>query len=379
MAIDIIGGGIGGLTLAIALHQKGMKFRVFEQAPSLDAVGAGIILANNAMQVYEKLGLRPQIEALGHPIAAMNIRDRDLKGISEMQLDQFERRFGVRNIAIHRGVLQQLLLSKIPQEFIYLGKQLVDIQQDNGIELAFMDGSQHYSQAVVAVDGIYSTVRRCLFQENTIRKANQICWRGIMEFKLPDPFHRELNECWGLGDRFGFVQISKDKVYWYALQTILKHHEVSKRHKPDLYFENYHPLVQTILEHTPVEAIHTDGIFDLKPIHSWTTGCVCLLGDAAHATTPNLGQGACQAIEGAYVLAECLQKFPISKAFKNYEKTRIKKAHLVVNASWKIGKMAHVTNPFLAKARNLLMRTIPSRMNVQLTHQIFELSKISNV
>ena len=109
MTIDIIGAGIGGLSTAIALEQKGIEAKLFEQAERLEPVGAGILLANNAMQVYEKLGLRKKIEAGGHTVSSLNITDAQLRPISKLDLSYFEKKFGVRSIAIHRGVLQELL------------------------------------------------------------------------------------------------------------------------------------------------------------------------------------------------------------------------------------------------------------------------------
>jgi 2-polyprenyl-6-methoxyphenol hydroxylase-like FAD-dependent oxidoreductase len=116
MTIDIIGGGIGGLTTAIALEQKGFKTRVFEQAETILPVGAGIILANNAMQIFEKLGLREILEQNGNPVSSLSITKANLKPLSTVDLSHFENKFNVKNIAIHRGVLQHILMDKISNQ-----------------------------------------------------------------------------------------------------------------------------------------------------------------------------------------------------------------------------------------------------------------------
>ena len=155
--------------------------------------------------------------------------------------------------------------------------------------------------------------------------AKQICWRGITKIELPKKYQTELNEPWGKGKRFGFVAIAKNEYYWYALTDYKANYqkEFKNINLVDFY-SDFHPIVQKILNSTPKENILTNEMLDLKPISTWYKNNVCLLGDSAHATTPNLGQGACQAIESALVLANCLgqHKSPES-AFKEFQKITI--------------------------------------------------------
>jgi 2-polyprenyl-6-methoxyphenol hydroxylase-like FAD-dependent oxidoreductase len=374
MTIDIIGGGIGGLTTAIALQQKGITTRIFEQAKTIRPVGAGITLANNAMQVYDKLGLRRDVERLGNPISCMNITDTDLKPISKICLESFEKQYGVKNMAIHRAALQQLLFNKVSEGSVFLDKELLGVTEKNGrFLLEFADGTVIESEAVIAADGIHSKVRKLLFDDHTIRRTNQTCWRGVADMELPYVYKHELNEAWGIGNRFGFVKIARGQTYWYALESGQSSKQKGPRYPS---FEQYHPIVSTLIEATPIHKIHTDRIYDLRPVASWSKGKVCLLGDAAHATTPNLGQGACQAIEDAYVLAACLEKYTVKRAFEEYEALRKQKAQMVVDASWKIGQLAHVNHPWLAYLRNTLMKWTPEFINLKLSRQIFELASV---
>lgn len=226
MTIDIIGAGIGGLTTAIALEQKGFNVRVFEQAEYIKPVGAGIILANNAMQIYEKLGLRNKIEANGNRISSMNITRANLTPLSKVDLSYFEEKYQVKNIAVHRGTLQQLLVGKLKTTPIKLNHRLVEVKHvDKGYELVFDNGEKVQSAVLIGADGINSNVRKHLFSTGTIRNAKQICWRGVTDFKLPAEYQNELNEAWGKTGRFGFVQIAENKVYWYALKAFKKHKE----------------------------------------------------------------------------------------------------------------------------------------------------------
>ncbi len=377
MTVDIIGAGIGGLTTAIALEKKGFKTRVFEQAESIKPVGAGIILANNAMQVFEKLGLREIIEENGNAISSLNITKATLKTLSTVDLSYFEKKFKAKNIAIHRGVLQQILIDQLSPSSLILNHKLNKITKNpNGYSLEFQNGKKNQSSILIAADGLNSVVRQNLFPNNTIRNAHQICWRGITEYNLPQKYQHELNEAWGKSERFGFVQIAKNKVYWYALKSFKKNKDEFNVKNIDSYFSEYNTLIKDIISSSKKEQINTAEISDLKPTDTWYKESICLIGDAAHATTPNMGQGACQAIEDAYILSECLKKYDTSNAFKEFQKNRLPKAHQVVKSSWMIGKMAHLSNPILIGIRNQMIQLVPSSMNRKKMEQIFQIPSL---
>ncbi len=373
--IDIIGAGIGGLTTAIALEQKGIKTRIFEQANDIKPVGAGIILANNAMQVYDKLGLRKVIEENGNPISSMNITKANLQSLSSVDLSYFEEKYNVKNIAIHRGILQQILIDNLKETEIHLDHKLHNlVKSKDEYSLEFTNGEKEKSTTVLGADGLNSVVRNTIFPKSTIRNANQVCWRGIAEYALPPKFKNELNEAWGKTDRFGFVQIAENKVYWYALKSFKENVEEFQLAYIESYFEDYNSLIKNIILSTQKEQINTAEISDLKPNHSWSKNNICLIGDAAHATTPNMGQGACQAIEDAYVLSECLAKYDTNIAFKEFQKLRLPKAHQVVKDSWMLGKIAHLSNPILRSVRNQMIRFTPDFINRKQSEQIFQLT-----
>ncbi|WP_108808564.1 FAD-dependent monooxygenase [Aquimarina spinulae] len=377
MTIDIIGAGIGGLTTAIALQQKGIRTRVFEQAENIKPVGAGIILANNAMQVYEKLGLRKMIEDNGNYISAMNITKANLNPISKIDLSFFEKKHKVKNIAIHRGTLQQILINELKSNDVNLNYRLKKIKpNDNGYSLTFENGKQIESATLIGADGLKSVVRQHLFPDTIIRNAKQICWRGVTDFKLPNTYKNELNEAWGKTDRFGFVKIAEHKVYWYALKSFKNDKNEFSVHDIEKYFDKYNSVIKSIISSTKKEEINTAEISDLKPTNFWYKEKVCLIGDAAHAMTPNMGQGACQAIEDAYILSECLHKYEVDQAFATFQKLRLPKAHQVVKASWMLGKIAHLSNPILIGIRNQLMSMTPSSFNRKQSEHIFQIPNL---
>lgn len=369
--ISIIGAGIGGLTTALTLKQRGLNVNIYESSPEIKPVGAGIILANNAMQVFKKLGLQDQIEKAGNRISRMKITDDQLKPLSIVDLSEYEEKNGVSNIAIHRGALQKILAEHVGPESIKLSKRLSKVEKSELFNLTFEDNTTLDTQFLIGADGIKSVVRNQLFSENTIRNANQNCWRGICEMELPGNYHHELNEAWGKGRRFGFVKIGAKKVYWYALTN----KSSSAGNNLLEIFKDFHQDILNVISATPIQQIITSEILDLKPIQKWQAENVCLIGDSAHATTPNLGQGACQAIEDAFVIGQLLDKgISFSDTFSQYESRRKKKAHAIVNTSWTLGKLAHIENSFGVKIRNLLMKNMPKFANKKQMDMIFTLS-----
>ena len=371
--INIIGAGIGGLTTALILKQRGLNVNIFESSTEIKPVGAGIILANNAMQVFQKLGIQAKIENAGNEISFMKITDSQLKSLSVVSLSEYEQKYNVSNIAIHRGELQKILANEIGFDRINLSKRLSKIEKADLFKLTFEDNSTFESRLVIGADGIKSVVRNQLFEKGTLRNPNQICWRGICEIDLLQKYQNELNEAWGKGKRFGFVKISDKKVYWYALAN-------SKNLEPSTvnlieFFSEFHFDILNIISATKKEQIVVSDIIDLKPIDKWQDENVCLIGDAAHATTPNLGQGACQAIEDAYVLGKLLDSgLEIQNTFAEYENLRRKKAHTIVNTSWTVGKMAHIENKFGIWLRNFAMKNMPKSANKKQLDMIFNLN-----
>ncbi|MEM8594492.1 MAG: FAD-dependent monooxygenase [Pseudomonadota bacterium] len=372
MNIAIVGAGIGGLTTALFLESAGHTVEIYEKAGEIKPVGAGIILAHNAMQVYDKLGLKNEISYLGHPLTSINTVTPTFRLITKVSTAYFDKQCAVQSIAIHRGVLQGVLIDHLSSATLHLNKELVDITDGDSVSLTFSDGSEAHADLVIAADGIRSVIRNALFAKSVIRHARQIVFRGIVKFQLPKKYTHQLNEAWGAGSRFGFVQISQDQIYWYALKNMNPAHE--ERSLKDI-FSGYAPVVTDIISRMNVNKILQHDMEDLQPIRSWVRKRVCLLGDAAHATTPNMGQGACQAIEDAYALSECLKHETLESALQEYERLRKPKANYITNMSWMIGKVAQLNNPLLSRLRNFIMRLTPERLSQRQLAKVVKLSE----
>ncbi len=370
--ITIIGAGIAGLTTAIALKQKGFEVEIFEAAQEFKRAGSGINLAMNAMQVYKILGVYEDILQHANHTISMESTNKKLKVLAGVDFKELEQLFGVRNVAIHRSELHKILVKHVGSSPIHLNKRLKYISNvQDGTILNFEDGTEHKTKILIGADGIHSKVRDSIFNNTFLRDANQLCWRGITNINLDKTLQAHLKEAWGKGNRFGFVHISENEVYWYAL---VNKNLVPKN--PDLkqIFDSYHPTISKIIEETPEENIFVDEIWDLNPMDKWHEKNVCLIGDAVHATTPNMGQGACQAIESALVLSDCLNaEDSVEKAFAKYQAIRRDKAHYVTNTSWKLGKIAQTNSSLLVFLRNSIIPLIPNSITKKQNIKLFSI------
>jgi 2-polyprenyl-6-methoxyphenol hydroxylase-like FAD-dependent oxidoreductase len=216
MNISIIGGGIGGLTLGNVLKQNNIDFKIYESAQEIKPVGAGIAMAGNAMQIFDKLGLKEKIENAGVKMHALIITDKKLRTISKTDVLKLESKYKVCNIAIHRAELQKVLSENI-SDHIILNKRLSTIEKKENYHLTFEDQTKIESDIVFGADGVKSLVRNQILKSGQIRNAKQKCWRGILTTEILEKYSHNAYEMWGEGQRFGFVKIKENTLYWYAL------------------------------------------------------------------------------------------------------------------------------------------------------------------
>ncbi len=375
----IIGGGIAGLTLAIALSRKGLNIQVFESAPVFKPLGAGLSLATNAMKALADIGIDKEVIAYGKLIKQMFGKDEAGRVISFTDAEELTRRFGVvNNFTIHRADLHHVLNSLLPPGTVQLGKALIDFEQgQNCVTLSFADGTKADVDYVIACDGIHSIVRKKLLPKSLPRYAGYTCWRAVVN-DLPEGFNEnETTETWGRGRRFGVVPLSNKRVYWFATLNAQQQDALmqsSKSKALQAIFKDFHFPIPDILRRTRDEQIIWSDIIDIEPIRQFAFGRVLLMGDAAHATTPNLGQGACMAIEDAASLSNGLTKYIPEEAFIGFEKHRIKRTSDIVNQSWGLGNLAQWENPLLIRLRNGLLRAVPQSVIDKQVKRLYDVS-----
>ncbi|MGB0942231.1 MAG: FAD-dependent monooxygenase [Marinomonas sp.] len=378
----IVGAGIGGLTTAIALESRGIEYQIFEAAPELSVKGAGILIPPNAMAVLAQYNLVEALKPFAQPIQSMVIMNANGEVLSSSSTNYAYHGKRFQTHAIHRGELQKLLLNKLNNKQINLGHKCDNLNfNGNKVEVCFDHQAKISADFVIGADGLRSKVRRSLFSrdsvEPSLRYSGQICWRGVANIELDEKWRTQLTEIWGQGTRFGFVKIAPEQVYWYATQ----HQKSPLEQSVDFpsvisQFENYPSPVQAIIESTLPNQIIQDPIYDLSPLSNWSDRNVVLMGDAAHASTPNLGQGGAQAIEDAHLLAKTLsmamtQQQAAEAAFKIFEKARRKKVDNLVKTAWQIGQVTNLSNPVACYMRNTAVKHMSKFMMKKSTQQMY--------
>lgn len=368
----IVGGGIGGLAMANCLQSQSLDFELYEQAPQLTEVGAGIGMSKSALDILEKVGVSEVVKQSGSFIKYACLKDRNLDLIRELPVE-------LDSICIHRARLIEILGQNLPSDKVHLNKQVKSInEQAEFVNVHFEDGTTVQGQCLIIADGIHSMIRKKYFPQIKIRYANQIIWRGITKIKLEEYYHNRYVEVLSNSKRFLFVPMDDEHVFWLAV----------KRGNPggkddlgtiknDLLhdFSNFHPVVKDLIQNSN-NFIRND-LADLgSNKRSWFKGRVVFAGDAIHATTPNLAQGACQAIEDAYTLSKCLKAyFPdLLKAFGTYQQLREEKAMYIVNTSWRLGIMAHTNNDLLRYCFKKFWQLAPAAIFKKQEQKINDLS-----
>lgn len=306
----------------------------------------------------------------GKKLDKMSFLSAKGKTITETESFLNNDQFSIDNVTIHRADLLFILRNALKPGTIVFNKRCVEfLQEPEGVTVSFEDGHTAWADAVVAADGINSIFRKKLVPTSNPRYAGYTCWRAVISnpgFVFDDFV---AIETWGPSGRFGIVPLANGQIYWFAcVNAKARDRQIAKYGIKDLLsiFENYHePIPQIIQASDESSLIHND-ILDIKPIHQYAFNRVVLIGDAAHATTPNMGQGAGQAMEDAYVLARCMMSSDnIITAFSAYENKRLDRTRKIIKMSKQMGRIAQLENSGLILLRNTVLNKIPPSLSMK--------------
>lgn len=368
--VIVVGAGIGGLVLARALGQLGAAVELVEVAETPRAVGAGITLGANAMRILSGLGLGEEVTRRGRSITAGAITDSEGRVLSSASLDEIEARYG-RSVAIARPALHEALGAGLFQEDgglvrTHFGTTLARYEESpEGIEVELQNGTRLRGRALVGADGIHSRVRKLAFGEQAPVYSGYTCWRfsGRIPGGIAEPA-----EMWGAGQRVGFVPLAgQEEIYAFFVESaprgtpqIPERRSVGYVRQRFSGFRGEVPRLLAALGDDAAELLHHD--IEEIALDAWVRGRVALLGDAAHAMTPNLGQGAAMAIEDALVLARELTAHDSAPAaLIAYEARRRARVNDIQARSRNIGRVAQWQSPLAVWARNWLLKSAPAK------------------
>jgi salicylate hydroxylase len=368
LRVGIVGAGIGGLSLALALRERGLRAQVFEQAAELTEIGAAIALSANGLREYARLGLLGELAAAStipteliyrhwrtgdrvaaHPVAKGNA---------------YVDRFGAPYFGVHRADLQKTLTTAFGAENVHLGCRLVNIiEQPGSVVLEFANGRVEHADLVVGADGVRSTVRRWVTGADDAVYSGTSAFRGLVPVEnlpsLPDPhaiqfwmgpdahlLHYALG---GTGDVVNFFAVVETPRIWLPESTVTEVNEEA----PVASFRGWHPAVTEMIKAaaSPIRW----GLFVVRPLLRWYRGRVVVLGDSAHGMLPHHGQGANTSIEDAFVLAALLAEAApddLAAALARYQALRRARTRKIQRSAWVTSTLLHLPDGPAAEARN---------------------------
>lgn len=336
--VTIVGAGIGGLSCALALRAAGHEVHVYERAPELRPIGAGICMWPNGARALEALGVAPLLAEASPLLRELRYRTPTGELMRSFSLSDFTKRVGQRSYPLARADLHEALLARLGNEPVHLNAECVGVRQDaQEVVTSFSDGSEVRSDLLIGADGIRSGIREQVLPGVCELRHYYCSWVGLVPGTLDltpvDTFTFHIGD----HQRIGLLNVGRGRTYFFADAPLGRDEEPpgeDARAQLKGLFSGWSDPVQTLIDHVDPAACSRLPICDFDPLPSFVAGRVVLLGDAAHATTPTLGQGGALAMEDSLVLARHLaESDDLDHALAAYDQERLPRSTRVVLAA----------------------------------------------
>lgn len=376
LRIAIVGAGIGGLSLALGLRERGVRAEVFEQAPELTEIGAAIALSANANREYARLGVVDELAAASTiPTELIYRHWQDGSRIAAHPVrkdDAYVSRFGAPYFGIHRADLQKTLSIAFGVEHLHLGCRLTNlVPERDSVMLEFANGRVERADVVIGADGVRSTVRRWVTGADDAVYSGTSAFRGIVPTEnlpsLPDPHaiqfwmgpdaHLLHYAIGGHGESVNFFAVVEGPPIWPHDGSIVEVPEEA----PVASFRGWHAAVTEMI--AAAASPLRWSLFTVRPLLRWYRGRVVILGDAAHGMLPHQGQGANTSIEDAFALAALVADArpgdDLDPVFSRYQTLRRARTRAIQRSSWVTNSLLHLPEGPAARMRNAKMARFP--------------------
>jgi len=364
----VAGAGIGGLAAAVALRGAGWDVTVLERAPVLAEVGAGVSLWPNAVCALRSID--PDLVRVLRPRSALQgdagLRSAGGRHLARLDPSRIEQRYGCPVLLVARPALHALLAGRVPAA-VRVGCTVRGARTDGSRAVVTGDGPagcfEIETDLVVAADGVYSSLRALVDPRAAARYAGHTAWRALVPPALAPPV-TDAGDTWGQGRRFGYARMGDGGVYWFASARAPANGAMRPGELRALRerFAGWHEPIPSLLAATPATALLRNDVVQLDPPpRRLAAGRIALLGDAGHAMTPDLGQGACQALEDAAELAAVMAEAEpagVPAALGRYDAARRARTRMILRRSRSVARLAHLQGSLRCAARDRLVAAV---------------------
>lgn len=353
MKAIVIGGGIGGMSCAIALEKAGIEAEVFEAVKEMKPVGAAISIWPNGVKCLNALGMKAALRALGGNMAYMAYHDAVTgAALTRFSMSPLVQQVGEFPYPVARAELQAMLINTFGRQRVNFGKRVIQVEQsDNGVIATFADHSQASGDFLIAADGTHSVIREYVLEQALERRyAGYVNWNGLVAIDESIAPADQWTTFVGDGKRVSLMPVSDNRFYFFFDVPLPKGLPQDRSTvKADLsgYFAGWAMPVQKLIAAINPDTTNRVEIHDIEPFSRLVKGRVALLGDAAHSTTPDIGQGGCAAMEDAIVLASTLasHSLGIEDALLRYQARRVERVKDLVLKARKRCDVTHAKDP----------------------------------